>query len=53
MTESSSGDQQERVAAAIQEADSGSNHQAGMDGDDASTADRTAGTAVEDDHQDH
>ena len=53
MTESSSGDKQERVAAAIREADSGSNHQAGMDGDGASTADRTAGTAVEDDHPDH
>ena len=60
MTESTSDDKQERVAAAIQKADSGSNHQAGMDGDDASTADRTAGTAdrtagtaVEDDHLDH
>ena len=52
MPESSSGDKRERVAAAIQKADSGSNHQAGVDGDDASTADRTAGTAVEDDHPD-
>jgi len=32
----------ERAAAAIQEANSGSNHQAGVDGDDDSAADRTA-----------
>ncbi len=32
----------ERAAAAIQEANSGSNHQAGVDGDDDSVADRTA-----------
>lgn len=31
----------ERAAAAIQEANSGSNHQAGVDGDDDSVADRT------------
>ena len=52
MTESPSGDKQQRVAAAIQKADSGSDHQAGVDGDDASTADRTAGAVVEDDHPD-
>ena len=32
----------ERVAAAIGEADCGSSHQAGVDGDDVSTADRAA-----------
>lgn len=42
MTESFSDETQERVAAAIRDADSGSNHQAGMDGDEASAADRTA-----------
>lgn len=42
MTESSSDETQDRVAAAIRDADSGSNHQAGMDGDEASAADRTA-----------
>ena len=34
---------QERARAAIKEADSGSNHQAGVDGDDSSVADRAAG----------
>ncbi len=33
-------DVQDRVAAAIQDADSGSNHQVGVDGDDDSVADR-------------
>ncbi len=42
MTESSSDETQERVVTAIRDADSGSNHQAGMDGDEASAADRTA-----------
>lgn len=42
MTESSSDETQERVAAAIRDPDSGSSYQAGMDGDEASAADRTA-----------
>ena len=41
MTQDSTGDEvAERAAAAIKEADSGSNHQAGVDGDDDSAADR-------------
>lgn len=43
MTQPSSDETQQRVAAAIEEADSGSNHQAGVDGDEASTADRAEG----------
>lgn len=42
MMQPCSDETQERVAAAIEEADSGANHQAGMDGDEASTADRAA-----------
>ncbi len=49
MTESSSDETQERVATAIRDADSGSNHQAGMDGDEASAADRTAADDDDDD----
>lgn len=49
MTESSSDETQERVVTAIRDADSGSNHQAGMDGDEASAADRTAAADDDDD----
>lgn len=43
MTQHSDSDEAaERAAAAIKEADAGSNHQAGVDGDDDSAADRSA-----------
>ncbi len=36
-------DSQGRAAAAIEDADAGSNHEVGVDGDDESNADRQAG----------
>ena len=41
----------ERAAAAIAAADSGSNHQAGVDGDEQSAADQAAGQGPPGDHQ--
>jgi hypothetical protein len=46
VTTSARDDRQEQVTAAVAESDPGSNHQAEMDGDDPSTADRAEESAV-------